>query len=367
MSDSVLLTPVRLGAMELRNRVVMAPMTRARAGTERVPNELMATHYAQRAGAGLILTEATQVSPQGTGSAFTPGIHTQAQVEGWRLVTEAVHARGGCIALQLWHVGRVSHVSLQEGGQAPVAPSAVHGTISTFTNEGFEPTSPPRALERDEIPGVVDQFRRGAAFAMAAGFDGVQIHAANGYLVDQFLRDGVNQRTDDYGGSVENRCRFLLETTDAVAAEVGGDRTAVRLSPFTVTWDCVDSDPAPLFRHAVAELATRELAFLEIIERMGTNVATADGGEKDLGFTPEELRALYPGSFMVNGGYDQASAERAIESGHADAVSFARPYISTPDLAERFAVGAEPAAEANMLTFYGGGAEGYTDYPALGG
>lgn len=367
MNDSALMTPVRLGAMELSNRVVMAPMTRARAGVERIPNEIMATHYAQRAGAGLIITEASQVSPQGTGSAFTPGIHTAEQVEGWRRVTEAVHARGGCIALQLWHVGRVSHTSLQEGGIDPVAPSAVQGTISTFTMQGFEPTSPPRALEEEEIPGVVDQFRRGAALAMEAGFDGVQIHGANGYLVDQFLRDGVNQRTDAYGGSVENRCRFLLETTDAVIAEVGADRSSVRLSPFTVTWDCIDSDPAPLFRHAVSALAERDLAFLEIIERMGTNVATADGGGTDLGFTPEDLRALYPGSFMVNGGYDRESAERVIASGHADAVSFARPYISTPDLAERFASGADPNPEGDMLTFYGGGAEGYTDYPSLNG
>jgi len=368
MNVEPLFTPVTLGAFPLRNRIVMAPMTRARAGLERIPNEIMAEHYAQRAGAGLIITEASQVSVQGTGSVFTPGIHTPEQVAGWRGVTDAVHQRGGVIALQLWHVGRVSHASMQEDGAAPVCPSAVRGNVSTFTLEGFVPTTPPRALDLEEIPGVVDQFRRGARNAMGAGFDGVEIHGANGYLVDQFLRDGVNQRGDAYGGSVENRCRFLLEVTDAVCDAVGSDRTAVRLSPFTVTWDCTDSDPAPLFLHAVRELERRDLAFVEIVERMSMPVAVSDGGDRaGADFTPEHIREAFRGNLVVNGSYDRERALRAVESGHAQCVSFARPYIANPDLAERFASGAELNPDANLLTYYGGGAEGYTDFPALEG
>jgi N-ethylmaleimide reductase len=368
MNVEPLFTPVTLGAIPLRNRIVMAPMTRARAGLERIPNEIMAEHYAQRAGAGLIITEASQVSVQGTGSAFTPGIHTPEQVAGWRSVTDAVHERGGVIALQLWHVGRVSHASMQEDGAAPVSPSAVRGKVSTFTLEGFVPTTPPRALDLEEIPGVVDQFHRGARNAMEAGFDGVEIHGANGYLVDQFLRDGVNQRGDAYGGSVENRCRFLLEVTDAVCDAVGSDRTAVRLSPFTVTWDCTDSDPAPLFLHAVRELERRDLAFVEIVERMSTPVAVSDGGDRaGADFTPEHIREACRGNLVVNGSYDRERALRAVKSGHAQCVSFARPYIANPDLAERFASGAELNPDANLLTYYGGGAEGYTDFPALEG
>jgi N-ethylmaleimide reductase len=361
-----LFSPVRLGNFALRNRIVMAPMTRARAGLPRVPNEIMATHYAQRAGAGLIITEATQISLQGTGSIFTPGIHSAEQIAGWREVTDAVHAAGGVIALQLWHVGRVSHSSMQQDAQAPVSPSAVHGTVNTFTLKGFERTSPPRALKRDEIAGVVEQFGSGARAAIEAGFDGVEIHASNGYLIDQFLRDGVNQRSDDYGGSVENRCRFLLEVTDAVIGAVGADCTAVRLSPFTVTWDCVDSDPRPLFLHAVRELEGRGLAFLEIVERMNASVATADGGEgSQSDFTPADVRSAYSGDLIVNGCYDRELAAEAVSSGHAQAVSCAGPYVSTPDLAERFAKGVPQNPEAPMTVLYGGGAEGYIDFPAM--
>jgi N-ethylmaleimide reductase len=368
MSVEALFTPISLGALGLRNRIVMAPMTRARAGLERVPNAIMAEHYAQRAGAGLIITEACQVSVQGTGSVFTPGIHTPEQVAGWRRVTDAVHARGGVIALQLWHVGRVSHASMQEGGLAPVSASAVRGNVSTFTLEGFVPTTPPRALQMEEIPDVVDQFRRGANQAMEAGFDAVEIHGANGYLVDQFLRDGVNRRTDGYGGCVENRCRFLLEVTDAVCGAVGSERTAVRLSPFTVTWDCADSAPAPLFLYAVRQLERRNLAFLEIVERMSAPLAVSDAGDgAEAAFTPEDIREAYRGNLVVNGGYDRPRAALAVESGHAQCVSFARAYISNPDLAERFAAGAELSPEASLLTYYGGGAEGYTDFPPLEG
>jgi N-ethylmaleimide reductase len=361
-----LFSPLKLGALTLKNRVVMAPMTRARAGLARVPNDLMCEHYAQRAGAGLIISEATQVSPQGTGSIFTPGIHTGEQVAGWRRVTDAVHERGGLMIAQLWHVGRVSHASMQEDGAAPVSASAVHGQLNTFTAKGYERTTPPRALERGELAGVVEQFAQGARNAIEAGFDGVQIHAANGYLIDQFLRDGVNRRRDEYGGNVENRCRLLLEVTDAVIGAIGGERTSVRLSPFTVTWDCVDSNPAPLFGHAVAQLDRRELAFLEIIERMGTSIATADGGEDGEGdFRPDDVRRAYRGNLMVNGAYDRDTAEQVVASGHAQCVSFARAYISNPDLAERFEAGAPLNPEANMLTAYGGGAEGYNDYPSM--
>ncbi|MEE3332482.1 MAG: alkene reductase [Myxococcota bacterium] len=366
MTDSPLFSPTTLGAFELRNRIVMAPMTRARAGSERIPNALMAEHYSQRAGAGLIVTEATQISLQGTGSISTPGIHSQKQIDGWRLVTDSVHEAGGAIALQLWHVGRVSHASMQVDGQAPVSASAVHGEVNTFTANGFERTTPPRALERDEISGVVEDFAQGAHNAIAAGFDGVEIHGANGYLIDQFLRDGVNQRTDDYGGSVENRSRLLLEVTDAVIGAVGADRTGVRISPFTVTWDCVESDPAPLFLHATRELDKRGLAFLDVVERMEASIATADRDtDTATEFSPEDLRAVYTGSYIANGGYTQETAEAAVESQHADAVAFARWYISNPDLAERFAADAELNLNINFVGAYGGNEVGYTDYPTM--
>jgi len=341
-------------------------MTRARAGLERIPTASMATHYAQSAGAGLIITEATQVSVQGTGSAFTPGIHRSEEIEGWSRVTEAVHAHGGKIMLQIWHVGRVSHSSFQANGEAPVSSFDVRGDVNTFTLNGFEPTTPPRALEIGEIHGVVDQYRQGARNAILAGFDGVQIHGANGYLIDQFLKDGVNKRTDEYGGSVENRCRFMLEVVDAVVAEVGGDRTSIRLSPFSATWDCHESNPGPLFLHAVRELNARPLAFLEIVEQIVASEIT-EQGEADASFTPSHIREAYHGSLVVNGGYDLERANAAIDTGHADAVSFASLYMSNPDLAERFAAGAELNPGPDMMTAYGGGDAGYIDYPAMGG
>jgi N-ethylmaleimide reductase len=357
-----LFDPVRLGALSLRNRIVMAPMTRARAGLSRVPNEIMREYYTQRAGAGLVITEATQISEQAVGSAYTPGIHTAEQVAGWRRVTDSVHAEGGCIALQLWHVGRVSHRSLLPEGALPVAPSAVRGSVNTFTLAGFEPTTEPRALALEEIPGVVAEFARGARSAMEAGFDAVEIHGASGYLVDQFLRDGTNHRDDAYGGPVENRCRFLLEVTDAVVDAVGADRTGVRLSPFVVTWDCRDSDPQPLFEHAVRELARRGLAFLEVVERSASNVAVG-GEEPPSGFRPEDLRAAYAGNWIGNGGYDCERALAAVASGHAQCVSFAKPYIANPDLAERLARGVAIAPEAPITEWYGGDGAGYIDFP----
>ena len=357
-------TPFKLGAIEVANRFAMAPMTRARAPS-RVPNDIMRQYYAQRAGAGLIISEATQVSVQGTGSIATPGIYSAEQVEGWRQVTDAVHGRGGKIICQIWHVGRVSHQSFQEGGQAPVSSSAVAGEVNTFTENGFEPCTPPRALALAEIPGVVEQYRQAAENAIAAGFDGVQIHAASGYLIDQFLRDGVNQREDEYGGSPENRSRFLLEVTDAVCDAIGSDRTSVRLSPFTVTWDCSDSNPQPVFSHAVRELDKRGLAFLELVERGFESVAVAGAGQELGEFSPGDLRQLFSGPLMVNGCYDLESASEVLANGHAQMVSLGRPYISTPDLVERYRAGAPLNPDVDPLAWYGGEAAGYCDQPAL--
>jgi N-ethylmaleimide reductase len=326
----------------------------------------MLRYYSQRAGCGLIITEATQVSDQGTGSIATPGIHTPQQVAGWKRVTDAVHQTGGSIICQLWHVGRVSHASLQPDGQAPVSSSAVAGEVNTFTANGFEPCTPPRALELAEMPGVVNQYRQGALTAIAAGFDGVQIHAASGYLIDQFLRDGVNRRTDAYGGSVENRARLLLEVTDAVCDAIGPERTSVRLSPFTVTWDCIDSDPRAIFSHAVTALDRRELAFLELVERGFDSIAVSNkSGATDGEFVPAELRALYSGQLMVNGCYDLASATEVLQSGYADAVSIGRPFISTPDVVERYRAGVPLNPDSDPLTWYGGGEQGYCDLPPM--
>lgn len=358
--NSIPFSSFSLGDIEVANRFAMAPMTRGRT-PDRIPNELTRKYYADRAGAGLIITEAAQVSVQGTGSISTPGIHTREQVAGWNKVTDAVHQRGGKIICQLWHVGRVSHSCFQQDGQAPVSSSAVAGEVNTFTERGFEPTTPPRALALEEIPGVVDQYRQGALNAMEAGFDGVQIHGANGYLVDQFLRNGVNQRDDDYGGSIENRCRFLLEVTDAVCDAIGGGRTSLRLSPFTVTWDCRDSDPQALFSHAVCELDKRRLAFLEIVERGFDSLAIDSGDVPDEEFSPGDLRELYSGALMVNGGYDFGSASAALASGYAQMVSLGRPYISTADVVERFRAGQALNEDQDPATWYGGGAEGYCD------
>lgn len=365
-NNDIAFTPVQLGRLKLANRFAMAPMTRARA-PERIPNEAMVKYYSQRAGCGLIITEATQVSQQGTGSIATPGIHSPQQIAGWKRITEAVHKAGGKIICQIWHVGRVSHASFQENGEAPVSSSAVAGEVNTFTAEGFVPCTPPRALEREEIPGVVDQYRQGALNAIEAGFDGVQIHAASGYLIDQFLRDGVNQRNDEFGGSPENRARFLLQVTDAVCDAIGSDRTSVRLSPFTVTWDCTDSDPRPVFSHAVRELDKRDLAFLELVERGFDSIAVSNSADNAAGeFAPADLRKLFSGCMMANGCYDLESATEALESGHADAISLGRPYISTPDVVERYQAGVALNADSDPLTWYGGGDEGYCDLPGMG-
>lgn len=354
-----LFDPFRLGAMTLPNRVVMAPLTRNRAGEGFVPSPLAAKYYGLRAEAGLLITEASQISQQGQGYQDTPGIYTDAQVEGWKKVTDAVHAKGGHIVIQLWHVGRVSHVSLQPNGGAPVAPSAIVANTKTYVNNGFAETSQPRALELSEIPGIVADYRRAAANAIKAGFDGVEIHGANGYLIDQFLKDGSNTRTDQYGGSIENRARFLLEVVDAITAEIGAGRTGLRLSPVSPANGVSDSNPQALFNHVVEELEKRHLLYIHVVEG-------ATGGPRDVApdFSFEELRKRFSGPWMVNNGYDLDLAQRAVGEGKADLVAFGKPFISNPDLVERLRRGA-PLNEVDRDTLYGGGAKGYVDYPTL--
>ena len=353
-----LFQPTRIGALELANRVVMAPLTRSRAGAGLVPSPMAAEYYGQRASAGLIITEATQVSTLAQGYVDTPGIFTDAQVAGWRQVTDEVHRRGGRIVVQLWHVGRVSHVSLLPPGEVPVAPSAIRADTKTFTPEGYVDVSAPRALDIAEIPAIVEDFRRAARNAMSAGFDGVEVHGANGYLIDQFLRDGSNRRDDAYGGSIENRTRFLVEVVQAVADEIGADRVGVRLSPVTPASDSHDSDPQPLFERAVERLDPIGLAYLHVIEG-------ATGGPRDIApFDYAALRAKFHGGWIVNNGYDRALAQRTVRDGKADAVAFGMDYIANPDLVRRLREDA-PFNEANRDTLYGGGAAGYTDYPTL--
>ncbi len=357
-----LFEPVQLGPYRLSNRIVMAPLTRARADADGVPRLLMAEYYAQRASAGLIIAEATIVSPQGRGYAFTPGLYSTAQIDGWRRVTDAVHARGGRIFDQLWHVGRVSHSKVQPGGALPVAPSAIAAKANAFTGEGFEPCVTPRALETREIPGIVADFGRAASNALAAGFDGVEIHAANGYLIEQFLRDSTNRRDDAYGGPRENRARFLLDVVAAVVASCGGDRVGIRLSPLTPSnGAALDSDPEGTYRYVVEQLNDFGLAYLHVIEG-----ATQGAREVPGGFDLQILRRAFKGLYVANNGYDLALALDARRRGLADLVCFGRPFIANPDLVERLRVGA-PLNMPDRATFYAGGAAGYTDYPTLPG
>jgi N-ethylmaleimide reductase len=337
----------------------MAPMTRNRAGRGNVPTELMAEYYAQRASAGLIITEASQISPQGVGYPSTPGIHSAEQVAGWRRVTDAVHGCDGRIFLQLWHVGRISHPSLQPDGAVPVAPSALRPQGQAMTYEGLRDFVTPRALELAELPGLVQDYRDAAENALAAGFDGVEIHAANGYLLDQFLRDGTNQRSDAYGGSLENRARLLLEVTEAVCAVWGGDRVAVRLSPVQPFNDMFDSDPCGTFSRVVEWLNPFGLSYLHIT-RMGKDNPGAAGPDFDF----QILRELWKGPYMTNFGYDKAKANAELAQGRADLVAFGVSFLANPDLPERLRLGAS-LNEPDIKTFYGGGALGYTSYPVL--
>jgi len=354
MSDThpTLFSPVQVGPYTLPNRIVMAPMTRNRAGEGNVPTDLTTLYYTQRASAGLIVTEATQVAQEGQGYISTPGIHSDAQVAGWRKVTDSVHAKGGKIFLQLWHVGRVSHTLFQPNGGAPVAPSAILLEGTTFTPEGPKPFSEPRALETAEIAGVVAQFAEGARRALEAGFDGVEIHGANGYLIDQFLRDGTNRRTDVYGGPVENRARFLLEVTEAVVGVWGADRVGVRLSPTGAFNGMSDSDPAKTFGYATRELDRFGLAYLHVVEPLGSPKP----------WVAPLLREAFRGPLILNGGFNRETADAALAEGKADLISFGSLYLANPDLPERFAEGA-PLNAPDQTTFYGGDHRGYTDYP----
>jgi N-ethylmaleimide reductase len=353
-----LFSPLRLGGVVLPNRIVMAPMTRSRASAEGVPGPLAATYYAQRASAGLIITEAAHVTPEGVGYPNTPGIHTDRQVAGWRNVTRAVHREGGRIFLQLWHVGRVSHPCMQPSSLAPVAPSAVAAEGQLFTAEGMQQFLTPRALEIGEIPRVVEQFARAARMARDAGFDGVDIHAANGYLIDQFLRDGSNHRTDGYGGSIANRARFLVQVTEAVIRVWGADCVGVRLSPLSPYNSMRDSNPMRTFTYVADALRHLGVGYLHVAEPGPGHPMATPAGCRLLA----ALRAAFPGCFVVDGGRDRGSAEAAVTAADADLVALATPFISNPDLVERLARGI-PLTVADPKTFYEGGERGYTDYP----
>lgn len=346
-----LFEPLVVGALTLPNRIIMAPMTRSRAGDERIANALMADYYAQRAAAGLIITEATIVSAQGAGYAATPGIWSEAQVAGWKLVTAAVHAAGGRIMLQLWHVGRISHPQFLDGAQ-PVAPSAIAASGNVSLIRPPTPFPVPRALETRELAGIVEAFRFGAQNAERAGFDGVELHGANGYLLDQFLQDSSNQRTDEYGGPIENRARLLLQVTDAAISVWGAERVGVHLAPRGDAHSMGDSDPAATFGYVARELGRRRIAFI---------CARNHAGDGDLG---PSIKAQFGGVYITNEAYTPEAADQAIAAGSADAVAFAKLFISNPDLPRRI----REAAPLNALdpkTMYGGGSKGYTDYPTL--
>jgi len=359
---SPFLQPLVAGDLTLPNRIVMAPLTRMRAGSGNVPGELAPLYYAQRASAGLIISEATQIAPSGMGYPGTPGIHSEEQVAGWARVTEAVHKAGGRMVLQLWHVGRISHRSLQPGGALPVAPSAIQPSGGTFGPD-WKPVAfeTPRALETSEIPGIVAQFAAGAVNAKRAGFDGVEVHGANGYLLDQFLQTGSNQRSDAYGGSIENRARLLLEAVDAAIAVWGAGRVGVRLSPYGTFNDMRDDDPPALFAYVASELDRRKIAYLHVIEPRASSAGGDDHIDETAPRTGAMLRAAFKGVIIGAGGFTRDSALSALHDHTADAVAFGRMFISNPDLVRRLAQGM-PLTPYDRSTFYGGGAKGYTDY-----
>jgi N-ethylmaleimide reductase len=348
-----LFPPYRLGNIELSNRLVMAPMTRSRALEHNVPNPLAATYYAQRASAGLIVSEATQVSPQGVGYVRTPGIHSAEQVAGWTRITEAVHRAGGKIFLQLWHVGRISHPDFH-GGELPVAPSAIAAQGQVFTAKGPQQMVTPRALTLAELPGIVEQFRRGAENAKEAGFDGVELHGANGYLLDQFLRDGTNRRTDAYGGTVENRARLPIEVTKAVVDVWGADRVGYRVSPNGTFNSMSDIDPVQTFSYLAQQLNKLGIVYLHVVDPV------ADGAKR----VSPLLRRKFNRSYIVNGGFDLDSANAAIHGGEADLVAFGTCFLANPDLPQRYQINASLNVP-DQATFYAGEAKGFTDYPFL--
>ncbi|MGO4564008.1 alkene reductase [Rhizobium sp. 2YAF20] len=366
-----LFEPTKLGDIAIANRVIMAPLTRNRSPGA-VPTDINATYYRQRATAGLIITEATAISHQGQGYADVPGLYTKEAIDGWKKVTDAVHSAGGKIVVQMWHVGRISHNSLQPNGGKPVSSTSKIADAKTFlvkpdgTGE-YVPTSEPRALELSEIPGIIEDYRKAARAAIDAGFDGVEIHAANGYLIDQFLRAGVNDRTDKYGGSIENRARFLFEVVDVIVKEIGAGRTAIRLSPVTPSGDSTDPQPQPLFTNVVEGLAKYGLSYIHIVE--GQTGGPRDFQQGDLPFDYDALRAAYEvaggkAAWMTNNGYDRQMAIDTIDSGKADVVAFGKPFIANPDLVERLKVNA-PLNPLDTSKIYGKGGIGYTDYPTL--
>lgn len=346
-----LFSPYCLGPLVLPNRIVMAPMTRSRALDGNVPNPLAETYYAQRASAGLIVTEASQVSPQGIGYIRTPGIHSPEQVTGWRRITAAVHRLGGTIFLQLWHVGRISHPDFHRG-ELPVAPSAIAANGEVFTAAGPRKMVTPRALELSELPGIIEQFRTGAANAKAAGFDGVELHGANGYLLDQFTRDGSNKRTDAYGGSLENRTRLPLEVTRAVVEVWGPERVGYRISPTGAFNSMSDSDPLRTFSYFTEQLSRLGIVYLHVVDPIAGDKRVAP-----------ILRRKFEGSFIVNGGFDAATAQAALDDGEADLIAFGVPFLANPDLPRRYRTKA-PLNRPDQATFYAGEEKGYVDYPA---
>ncbi len=363
-----LFSPLQMGELTLTNRIVLAPLTRSRSGVERIPNNLMRQYYVQRASAGLIISEATAVTPMGVGYADTPGIWSAEQVAGWRKITDAVHAVGGKMVLQLWHVGRISHPDFLNG-ELPVAPSAIAPTDFVHTPSGKKPYVVPRALERDEIPGIIAAYKLGAQNALDAGFDGVEVHGANGYLPDQFLRDGSNHRTDDYGGSLENRARLMLEVTDAAIEVWGASRVGVHLSPRnSEPLSMHDSDTMTSFSYVSRELGQRKIAFIAVREALPSQISGArPAPDSNLHHSPmmkREFQNAGGGAFIANESFTKESAEEIIASGAADAVAWGRDFLANPDLPRRFELNATLNAP-NMATFYAPGAEGYVDYPFL--
>jgi len=359
-----------IGPYTLKNRMVMAPLTRSRSKQPgNIPTRLNAFYYAQRAGAGLIVTEATQISPQGQGYAWTPGIHTPEQIEGWRLVAEAVHDADGLIFIQLWHVGRISHPALQPKGALPVAPSAIAPSGRAFITNvlgepEFVPFVTPRALETGELPEIVRQYAQAARNALLAGLDGVEIHAANGYLLDQFLNSSTNRRDDAYGGPAANRARLLLEVVDAVIQACGSGRVGVRLSPLGTFNDMGDEDPESLFGHVAEQLDRRDLAYLHVVDPSHGGHQAGDSADPRGVALMSLIRARYTGTLVVCGGYTRARAEATLQAGQADLVAFGRPFLANPDLPERFRAQTE-LNTPDEATFYGGGVHGYVDYPTL--
>lgn len=361
-----LFSPLKLGAVQLAHRVVMAPLTRMRAAQPgNVPNELNVEYYRQRASqGGLIITEGAQISPLGQGMPATPGIYSEAQIAGWKEVTRAIHDKGGFVFLQLWHVGRISHSSLLNG-QLPVAPSAIAAPGNAFTADfSRAPFETPRALETSEIESVVEDYARAALSAQRAGFDGVEIHGANGYLLEQFLQSRSNRRSDDYGGSIENRSRLLLEVARAVSAVLGSDRVGIRLSPFGVANGSGEDDPLPLYTYLIERLAGLDLAYLHLIEPRASGAGQAEVDHQNVPFASDLFRPHWPNVLIAAGNYKPETASAAIDTGRADAIAFGRLFIANPDLPERARRGAE-LNPYDRATFYGGGAEGYLDYPKL--